>query len=91
VKVLLLPVTSGANGLNLVSASHVLLIEPILNPAQELQVIIVIYIYNTFQIQPFHKGLSIQADVAFLFYARGISLILIFSAGSVDHCLTIMP
>ena len=39
VKVLLLPVTSGANGLNLVSASHVLLIEPILNPAQELQAV----------------------------------------------------
>jgi E3 ubiquitin-protein ligase SHPRH len=39
VKVLLLPVTSGANGLNLISASHVLLIEPILNPAQELQAV----------------------------------------------------
>jgi E3 ubiquitin-protein ligase SHPRH len=32
-------VTSGANGLNLISASHVLLIEPILNPAQELQAV----------------------------------------------------
>jgi len=39
VKVLLLPITSGANGLNLIEASHVLLIEPILNPAQELQAI----------------------------------------------------
>jgi E3 ubiquitin-protein ligase SHPRH len=34
-----MPITSGANGLNLVEASHVLLIEPILNPAQELQAI----------------------------------------------------
>lgn len=34
---LLLPVASGANGLNLVEATHVLLIEPILNPGSELQ------------------------------------------------------
>ena len=38
VKVLLLPVHSGANGLNLIEATHVILVEPILNPAQELQV-----------------------------------------------------
>ena len=37
--VLLLPVHSGANGLNLIEATHVLLAEPILNPAQELQAI----------------------------------------------------
>jgi len=37
--VLLLPVHSGANGLNLIEATHVLLVEPILNPAQELQAI----------------------------------------------------
>ena len=30
---------SGANGLNLVEATHVLLVEPVLNPAQELQAI----------------------------------------------------
>lgn len=34
-----MPISSGANGLNLIEASHVLLIEPILNPAQELQAI----------------------------------------------------
>lgn len=39
VSVLLLPVHSGANGLNLIEATHVLLVEPILNPAQELQAI----------------------------------------------------
>jgi E3 ubiquitin-protein ligase SHPRH len=39
VKVLLLPITSGAHGLNLVEASHVLLVEPVLNPAQELQAV----------------------------------------------------
>ena len=36
---LLLPITSGAHGLNLIEASHVLIVEPILNPAQELQAV----------------------------------------------------
>ncbi|XP_013421638.1 E3 ubiquitin-protein ligase SHPRH [Lingula anatina] len=36
---LLLPVHSGANGLNLIEATHVLMVEPILNPAQELQAV----------------------------------------------------
>ena len=39
VKVLLMPISHGANGLNLVEANHVILTEPILNPAQELQAI----------------------------------------------------
>ena len=39
INVLLLPVHSGANGLNLIEATHVLLVEPILNPSQELQAI----------------------------------------------------
>nr|CAD7423151.1 unnamed protein product [Timema monikensis] len=37
VTVLLLPVRSGAKGLNLVEATHVILAEPILNPSDELQ------------------------------------------------------
>ncbi|KAK8397451.1 hypothetical protein O3P69_004894 [Scylla paramamosain] len=36
---LLLPISSGANGLNIVEARHVVLVEPILNPAAELQAI----------------------------------------------------
>ena len=39
VSVLLLPIHSGANGLNLIEATHVLLVEPVLNCAQELQAI----------------------------------------------------
>jgi len=39
VTVLLLPIYSGANGLNLIEATHVLLVEPVLNSAQELQAI----------------------------------------------------
>jgi len=39
VKILLLPVASGANGLNLVEATHVYLVEPLLNPAVEAQAI----------------------------------------------------
>jgi len=39
VSVLLLPIHSGANGLNLIEATHVLLVEPVLNSAQELQAI----------------------------------------------------
>ena len=39
ITVLLLPVHSGGNGLNLIEATHVLLVEPILNTAQELQVV----------------------------------------------------
>ncbi|XP_076076399.1 E3 ubiquitin-protein ligase SHPRH-like isoform X3 [Mytilus galloprovincialis] len=36
---LLLPIQSGSNGLNLIEATYVILVEPILNPAQELQAI----------------------------------------------------
>lgn len=39
VTALLLPISSGANGLNIVEARHVILVEPILNPAAELQAI----------------------------------------------------
>ncbi|PSN49431.1 hypothetical protein C0J52_06590 [Blattella germanica] len=39
VTALLLPVRWGAKGLNLIEATHVLLIEPILNPADELQAV----------------------------------------------------
>ncbi|KAK7075567.1 hypothetical protein SK128_005040 [Halocaridina rubra] len=39
ISALLLPISSGANGLNLIEAQHVILVEPILNPASELQAI----------------------------------------------------
>lgn len=39
VRVLLLPIDQGANGLNLVEAQHVILIEPLLNPAVEAQAV----------------------------------------------------
>ena len=39
VRVLLLPLKSGAKGLNIVEANHVILVEPTLNPANELQAI----------------------------------------------------
>jgi hypothetical protein len=46
-----------------------------------LFIFIFIFVADTFQIQPFHKGLAMQADVVFLFYARCIALILVNSAG----------
>ncbi len=39
VQVLLLPIRHGANGLNLVEAQHVILMEPLLNPGAEAQAI----------------------------------------------------
>lgn len=39
VPVLLLPLQSGSNGLNIIEATHVLLVEPALNPAHELQAV----------------------------------------------------
>lgn len=39
INILLLPLHTGSNGLTIIEATHVLLVEPILNPAQELQAI----------------------------------------------------
>ncbi|XP_048083229.1 E3 ubiquitin-protein ligase SHPRH isoform X1 [Alosa alosa] len=39
VNILLLPLHTGSNGLNIIEATHVLLVEPILNPAHQLQAI----------------------------------------------------
>jgi E3 ubiquitin-protein ligase SHPRH len=39
VRVLLLPLKSGGNGLNLIEATHVILIEPSINPSVEAQAI----------------------------------------------------
>ncbi|XP_029449895.1 E3 ubiquitin-protein ligase SHPRH [Rhinatrema bivittatum] len=39
INILLLPLHIGSNGLNIIEATHVLLVEPILNPAHELQAI----------------------------------------------------
>ena len=39
VQVLLLLIQHGANGLNLLEAQHVILVEPLLNPAAEAQAI----------------------------------------------------
>ncbi|XP_055485093.1 E3 ubiquitin-protein ligase SHPRH isoform X2 [Psammomys obesus] len=39
INILLLPLHTGCNGLTIIEATHVLLVEPILNPAHELQAI----------------------------------------------------
>ncbi|XP_004455806.2 E3 ubiquitin-protein ligase SHPRH isoform X1 [Dasypus novemcinctus] len=39
INILLLPLHTGSNGLTIIEATHVLLVEPILNPAHELQAI----------------------------------------------------
>ncbi|EFJ36072.1 hypothetical protein SELMODRAFT_404507 [Selaginella moellendorffii] len=39
IQVMLLPIQHGANGLNLIEAQHVILVEPLLNPAVEAQAI----------------------------------------------------
>ncbi|KAI5193916.1 E3 ubiquitin-protein ligase SHPRH [Manis pentadactyla] len=39
VNILLLPLRTGSNGITIIEATHVLLVEPILNPAHELQAI----------------------------------------------------
>jgi E3 ubiquitin-protein ligase SHPRH len=39
IQVLLMPLASGSKGLNIIEATHILIVEPILNTASELQAI----------------------------------------------------
>ncbi|RWS11570.1 E3 ubiquitin-protein ligase SHPRH-like isoform X5 [Dinothrombium tinctorium] len=39
IKVMLLPISMGGKGLNLIEANHILLVEPLLNPANEVQAV----------------------------------------------------
>jgi Helicase conserved C-terminal domain len=68
---LLIPVQSGANGLNLIEATHVLLVEPILNPGSELQAIGRVHRIGQTKPTVVHRSVNINfTSISFILYTN---------------------
>ena len=87
VQVLLLLIQHGANGLNLLEAQHVVLVEPLLNPAAEAQAVSRVHRIGQEKRTLVHRFIVCSFSFFILFFVKLILDAKHLRVFSFEHCI----